>query len=353
MHPLGKRKAHLYRLGVGSIDLDKVQMYELEETFQHQGYNPATYENDIALVKTLQPIKLSMESNVNSICLPEPKEKILGKATVTGFGLNYLRSTNIEELMSVEVEVYNKSYCSHLYKSRLRRGMFCAGSKKGGRDSCQGDSGGPLIKRNIDGRAKIIGVVSWGIGCGRKEYPGVYTNVRMYLNWINKFVKPQTSAQIVKPSKHKQVQQTSNDTFNEECLKSHNEMRRKHSSQPLKLDNNLIEVANKLVIDNYYEFIMNKDYGQNIARYYGVDPKCEQVVQLWYGDRTNYDYSNAQYSSQSGAFTQLVWRSSTKLGCAKKAGQSGSMVVICLYDPSGNVRGQFASNIYNEMRLKK
>ena len=43
----------------------------------------------------------------------------------------------------------------------------------------QGDSGGPLT---VGG--KLVGIVSWSIGCGESEYPGVYTRVSKYIDWI-------------------------------------------------------------------------------------------------------------------------------------------------------------------------
>ena len=66
---------------------------------------------------------------------------------------------------------------------KLSSGMFCAGYLEGGIDTCQGDSGGGMICE-VRGRQSVMGLTSWGTGCGRPNRPGVYTKVSDYLDWI-------------------------------------------------------------------------------------------------------------------------------------------------------------------------
>ena len=68
--------------------------------------------------------------------------------------------------------------------SRITDNMMCAGfTENGGKDACQGDSGGPL--QVVDNKkSHIVGITSWGEGCGKPNYPGVYTRVNRFLTWI-------------------------------------------------------------------------------------------------------------------------------------------------------------------------
>lgn len=91
-------------------------------------------------------------------------------------------------LQEVEVPVLSNEVCStqtNYTASMITDNMLCAGYLGvGEKDSCQGDSGGPLIAEREDKRYELIGVVSWGNGCARPYYPGVYTRVTRYLDWI-------------------------------------------------------------------------------------------------------------------------------------------------------------------------
>ncbi len=80
------------------------------------------------------------------------------------------------------------STCSSAYPSDLEpESMLCAGEE--GKDSCSGDSGGPLACPHSDGDPKLAGVTSFGQGCGEPGFPGVYTDVAYYLDWIQQTVE--------------------------------------------------------------------------------------------------------------------------------------------------------------------
>ena len=81
--------------------------------------------------------------------------------------------------MLANVTTISRSLCSYTYLGGIKDGMVCAGHLMGGTDSCQGDSGGPLVYNNT-----LIGIVSWGTGCAQPGFPGVYSDVKYYRNWI-------------------------------------------------------------------------------------------------------------------------------------------------------------------------
>ena len=92
--------------------------------------------------------------------------------------------------MRVDVPLVSITKCNEGYAntgSSVTEDTICGGFSTGGHDSCQGDSGGPLVY-NFNDNWFQVGVVSWGIGCGLPNLPGVYSSVFYHLNWVKKFI---------------------------------------------------------------------------------------------------------------------------------------------------------------------
>ena len=87
--------------------------------------------------------------------------------------------------MEVAVPIVTNDECKSAYPERLvDETMVCAGLPQGGMDGCQGDSGGPFVTVDMQGRVKLAGVVSWGVGCARPGKFGVYARVTDDMQFI-------------------------------------------------------------------------------------------------------------------------------------------------------------------------
>ncbi|GMH16636.1 hypothetical protein Nepgr_018477 [Nepenthes gracilis] len=86
----------------------------------------------------------------------------------------------------------------------------------------------------------------------------------------------------------------------------------------------------------------NGPYGENIFWGSGSEWTPRQAVESWVAEGKSYDYySNSCRSQDCGHYTQIVWRSSKRLGCARVVCYGGAGVFItCNYDPPGNYVGQ-------------
>lgn len=76
----------------------------------------------------------------------------------------------------------NQEVCKNAYIDHkpVNERMICAGDMEGGKGICIGDSGGPMMVNGV-----VIGITSWGLGCARSGYPGVFTRVPYFREWID------------------------------------------------------------------------------------------------------------------------------------------------------------------------
>ena len=134
------------------------------------------------------------KAEVSPICLPGYEEDIAPAGTdvtVAGWGATIEGGVPADMLQEVTVQVTDMNKCRQVYRSLagvdLVSGIMCAGFDKGGKDACQGDSGGGLLVQDpVTSQWTQVGIVSAGIGCARRDIPGLYTRLDNYVNWINK-----------------------------------------------------------------------------------------------------------------------------------------------------------------------
>ncbi|OWR45992.1 seminal fluid protein HACP002 [Danaus plexippus plexippus] len=158
------------------------EMYDVKQSYVHPQYVRNTKVNDVGLIKLYSPLRFS------SRVLPI---KMVGKGTrlpadkaavVSGWGKLKEGGPSATFLQSSTINTIAMKLCrnSGLDRNPIDPGsMFCAGAfSQPSPDACQGDSGGPIVSEGV-----LIGVVSWGLGCARGNFPGVYTRLAAPVIW--------------------------------------------------------------------------------------------------------------------------------------------------------------------------
>ncbi|XP_012146828.2 trypsin-1 [Megachile rotundata] len=157
-------------------------VHHVQQVIRHNNYRTDSHgipNNDVALFRVSEPFKFD-NSRQPAKLYQGQSSSLAGKyGLITGWGKTNSGTPTV--LNKVRVPLLRKSECDSSYRNYggIPAGQICAGFNAGGKDSCQGDSGGPLY---VDG--SLAGIVSWGYGCGTPKYPGVYTDVATYRQWI-------------------------------------------------------------------------------------------------------------------------------------------------------------------------
>lgn len=179
------------KLVIGDHDRRKQEPFQeirtIDKVFIRPDFVKRTFNNDIALVKLNREVVFN--DYIRPVCLPGVDRSYNGhNTTVVGWGKLSEGGKPADILMEVTVPVIKQMKCrkqTRYRTSEITENMMCAGYDDGVLDACQGDSGGPMIWRHdADHPYTQIGIVSWGQGCARKGYPGVYTRIGRYIDWI-------------------------------------------------------------------------------------------------------------------------------------------------------------------------
>ncbi|CAG2117090.1 unnamed protein product, partial [Medioppia subpectinata] len=187
----------------------------------HERYFQPRIYHDLAVIRSKREIAFNDE--ITAVCLPKKQwinNSFISDETayVSGFGDTLFDGSQPSVLQEVDLKILNNTFCEQNYKNLIesgdkypvgmKRSIICAGYEEGGKDACQykntytlaalstlsplrvakaarGDSGGPLTIqfRSIN---YLLGVVSFGYKCAQPNFPGVYTYIPYYLDWIQK-----------------------------------------------------------------------------------------------------------------------------------------------------------------------
>ncbi|XP_062310495.1 Golgi-associated plant pathogenesis-related protein 1-like isoform X1 [Osmerus eperlanus] len=141
-------------------------------------------------------------------------------------------------------------------------------------------------------------------------------------------------------------------SFQKEFLDTHNAYRQKHNTASLTLSSELSASAQKwadhLVSIKTLQH-STTDKGENLYFAWSSEPKTltgKEAVDSWYSEIKDYKFAQAGFGSNTGHFTQVVWKESTQVGVGL-ASDGNNIFVVGQYSPAGNMNmpGYFEKNV--------
>lgn len=171
--------------GGNELVANSIKVSNVSKIIVHENYEPGNLHlNDIALLRLQTPLKFG--SKVRAVHLPAAQQDTVEAmpAVLLGWGLNATGGVIQKHLQKVHLQTFSDEECSQWHGTQLHPTTICAGVPEGGRGQCSGDSGGPLL---VDGQQ--VGIVSWSRKpCTVAPYPGVFTEVSAYVNWLQQTI---------------------------------------------------------------------------------------------------------------------------------------------------------------------
>ncbi|XP_009282561.1 PREDICTED: transmembrane protease serine 9 [Aptenodytes forsteri] len=165
------------------------KMEKIFRIYKHPFYNIYSLDYDVALLELNMPVKFS--NTIKPICLPDNSHIFHegARCFITGWGSTKEGGLMSKHLQKAAVNMIGDQACKKFYPVQISSRMVCAGFPQGTVDSCSGDAGGPLACKESSGKWFLAGITSWGYGCARPYFPGVYTKVTAVQGWIAQHLK--------------------------------------------------------------------------------------------------------------------------------------------------------------------
>lgn len=176
-------------------DITDADLIPVEAAYIHPDWDPTAVQPDVGLLELASPVDAPPAALITA--RSDPRLLPAGRlATVAGWGATDPDDpfSSSDRLLAVDVPIVDNQLCDTLYEESpfppddITDAMMCAGDiEVGGIDACIGDSGGPLSVIERDDQL-LAGVVSFGNGCARPEFPGVYARASAVAAWVERCV---------------------------------------------------------------------------------------------------------------------------------------------------------------------
>jgi secreted trypsin-like serine protease len=200
-HCVDSANASLLKMNVGEYDLSDgaENAIDIANIYIHPLYDDAAFNNDIALVELVSSVvadavqiadtelttQYSVENSLATVAGWGGRQGYAPDAGPTSDFPDILHQVNLRLSTNAECkQALGESFEVPADNIDITDAMICAAVPQGGKGSCQGDSGGPLIVNTGSG-VQQVGIVSFGFGCAEAGFPGVFTRVSEFKDWIN------------------------------------------------------------------------------------------------------------------------------------------------------------------------
>ncbi|CAB3224787.1 unnamed protein product [Arctia plantaginis] len=201
-HCIHNHENDLYVVRLGELDLAREDEgatpldVMIKQKIKHAEYSATSFTNDIGILILDRNVEFT--DLIRPICIPKDSELRARSfedytPLIAGWGHTEFRGPSATHLQVLQLPVVSNDFCTQAYAAykaqKIDERVLCAGYKKGGKDACQGDSGGPLMQpiwSPVEYKTYFfqIGVVSYGRKCAEAGFPGVYSRITHFVNWI-------------------------------------------------------------------------------------------------------------------------------------------------------------------------
>jgi len=187
-HCVGSLTASTYKFECGVHDRTNkeqwTRVFTVTQVFRHEAYNSRLIQNDIALMKIVSAAPY--DNYIIPACFPAVGTDYAGKTSwATGWGSTFSGGSVTRYQYEVAMPILTDNDCKAKFGGTNNMldppTQVCAGITGENKDTCQGDSGGPLVVKHPNGFWYLIGLTSWGYGCGDG---GVYTRTSGFRTWV-------------------------------------------------------------------------------------------------------------------------------------------------------------------------